>query len=220
MCSPGSPADNTHPERSKPAVTRPIACHHLQTEASLCGCPEPLHAVPLGKSLLELKPLPPLAPCLPEAESAGHTPPQLLRPSLSDSPGSSVSRGGAHGPLLFPLLSLKPGFSFCLSLAALILAIPGAVIKVSSHFPEGRPLLWPTDDRQHREEPESEKDRGCLEVRAHGCNSRPSPRALRQGLGAVKPSSCATVHALYPGQWLSSTNHMGNSLSEAEPGDK
>lgn len=195
MCSPGSPADSTHPERSKPAVTRPIACHHLQTEASLRGCPEPLHAVPLGKSLLELKPLPLSAPCPPEAESAGHTPPQLLRPSLSDSPGSSVSRGGDHGPLLFPPSSLKPGFSFCLSLA-LILAIPGAVIKVSLHFPEGRPLTWHTDDQEHCEEPESEKDRGFLEVRAHWCNSRPSPWALRQGLGALRSSSRATVYTL------------------------
>lgn len=179
-------------------MTRPIACHHLQTEASLRGCPEPLHAAPLGKSLLELKPLPCAAPCPLEAESAGHTPPQLLRPSLSDSPGSSVSRGSDHGPLLFPPLCLKPSFGFCLRLAALILAIPGAVIKVSLHFPEGRPLTWHTDDQEHCEEPESERDRGCLEVQAHGCNSGPSPGALRQGLGALRPSSRATVHALYP----------------------
>ena len=104
-----------------------------------------------------------------------------------------MSRGGYHGPLLSPLSSLKPGFGFCLSLAALILAIPGAVIKVALHFPKGRPLVWHTDDQEHCEEPESEKDRGCLEVRAHGCNSRPSPGALRHGLVVLRPSSRATV---------------------------
>ena len=50
-------------------MTWPIACHHLQTEASLRGCPEPLHAPLLGKFLLELKHLPSMGPCLPEAES-------------------------------------------------------------------------------------------------------------------------------------------------------
>ena len=131
-----------------------------------------------------------------------------------------MSRGGDHGPLLFPLSSLKLSFGFCLSLSALILAIPGAVIKVSLHFPKGRPLSWHTDDQEHCEEPESEKDRGCLEVRAHGCNSRPSPGALRHRLGVLRPFSRATVQCCTLDNGFPEQIIWGNSLSEAEPGVK
>lgn len=105
--------------------------------------------------------------------------------------GSSVSRGSDHGPLLFPLhRASKPSFSFRLRLAALILAIPGAVIKVSLHFPEGGPSPGTQMTNSIVENPTKVRERQRL---LGGAGSRvqfrPFSGALRQGLGALRPSS-------------------------------